>query len=583
VNLRAKLFLFLIGLIATLVLLANVVINRVVVEEAKERLAQQLAASEPVYRAVLETRTRLLAGAIASIAGTDYVKRVLGLLYAAPDPTAARETVRDLARDLLGSQLDQAEVLFVADGEGRIVVADTLKARGVTVPAQLPLPLPLHENGRPIIRTGFHLLGSRLFQLASIPVLVQSAEGGRGKVLAILAAGYQVTPEVATSLGKVTLGHVLVFVGSTLYASTLPSDQKPLSHPSRLDEEGRIRKVEVAGTPYMAFVEPLRDLMGQEIGSLILLQSLESAVQTARAIQQWLIILGIGTLLFGGLMSFVLTRAVVTPLERLDRAATELGRGNYDYSIGASGSDEVGRLANTFNQMRTSLQAQPELIQRERLSAIGQTVNSIVHDLRNPLSVIQFRVELLRYDKAVAAQHEKELLALAEAGSRMATMIEELLEFSRGEAQLETVPCPVGKVVEEALGNLGLSWAHQFPIEVQGDMSLKVWADQGKLARALVNLIQNAGEAMEGKGTVEIRAQAVGSMVQLEVADDGPGIPPAIRDRLFEPFVTAGKTGGTGLGLSIVKKVVERHGGQITFQTQSGVGTCFVLELPLAA
>jgi len=329
VNLRTKLFLFLIGLVATLVLLANAVINRVVVQEAKERLAQQLAASEPVYRLVLETRTRLLAGAIQSIAGTDYVKRVLGLLYAAPDPAAARETVRDLARDLLGTHLDQADVLFVADGEGRIVVADTLKVRGVTFPAKLPLAVPLHENGRPIIRTGFQLLGDRLFQLASIPVLVQSAEQGGAKVLAILAAGYQVTPEVATSLGKVTLGHVLVFVGSTLYASTLPSDQNPLSRPvpSTADEEGRIRKVEVAGTPYMAFVEPLRNLMGQEIGSLMLLQSLESAVQTALGIQRWLIILGIGTLLLGGLMSFVLTRAVVTPLERLDRAATELGAG----------------------------------------------------------------------------------------------------------------------------------------------------------------------------------------------------------------------------------------------------------------
>lgn len=243
----------------------------------------------------------------------------------------------------------------------------------------------------------------------------------------------------------------------------------------------------------------------------------------------------------------------------------------------------MGRLANTFNQMRVSLQAtQRELIQRERLSAIGQTASSIVHDLRNPLSVIQLRVELMRQDTEMAARHEKPLLALAEAGNRMASMIEELLEFSRGEAPLETVPCPVGKIVEEALGNLSLSWTGQFPVEVEGDMSLKVWADQGKLARALVNFVQNSGEAMEGKGKVEIRAQAVGSVVQLEVADNGPGIPPAIRDRIFEPFVTAGKRRGTGLGLSIVKKVVERHGGRMTFETQSGVGTRFIVELPLA-
>ncbi len=157
-NLRARLFLLLIGLVTTLVVLAVVMTNQVVVGEAKRRMAQQLAAAEPLYRSVWETRTRLLVGAIESIAGTDYVKRVLGLLYASPDPAAARETVRDLARELLGRQLDQADLLFVADGAGRIVVADTLKAPQVPPPRQLPLAPPFVENGRAVTRTGFLFL-----------------------------------------------------------------------------------------------------------------------------------------------------------------------------------------------------------------------------------------------------------------------------------------------------------------------------------------------------------------------------------------------------------------------------------------
>jgi signal transduction histidine kinase len=586
VNLRAKLFLFLIGLVATLLLLAAVVINRVVVGEATERLAQQLAAAEPLYRSVWETRTRLLAGATESIGGTDYVKRVLGLLYESPDPAAARETIRDMARDLLGRQLGQADVLLVADGEGRIVVADTLKVSGLSVPRQIPIAPSLHQDGRPVIRTGFQLLGKRLFQLASVPVLVHSAERGQQKVLAILATGYEVTPEVATSLAKATQGHLLIFVGSTLYASTLPAVQEPFPSPlvpASENKKSSVRKVEVAGKQYMAFVEPLRGLTGQQIGSLVLLQSLEGAVQLARAIQRWLIILGAATLLFGGLLSFVLTRAVVTPLERLDRAAAELGRGNYTYEVGVTGRDEVGRLAETFNQMRASLRAtQRELVRRERLSAIGQMASSIVHDLRNPLAIVRLGVEFLRGDKAVTAQYEKELRDLSEASSRMATMIGELLEFSKGESPLERVPCPVGRIVEEALRSLRGPQADTFPVDVQGDMSLMVLADPGRMARALVNLIQNAVDAIEGKGKVEVRAQAAGPMVRLEVADNGPGIPPDIRDELFEPFVTAGKKGGTGLGLTIVKKVVERHEGRVTFQTESGVGTRFVVELPVA-
>lgn len=584
-NLRARLFLLLIGLVTTLVVLAVVMTNQIVVGEAKRRTAQQLAAAEPLYRSVWETRTRLLVGAIESIAGTDYVKRVLGLLYASPDPAAARETVRDLARELLGRQLDQADLLFVADGAGRIVVADTLKAPQVPPPRQLPLAPPFVENGRAVTRTGFLFLGNRLVQLATVPVLVHTSERAEPGVMAILATGYEVTAEVATSLGKATLGHVLIFVGPTLYASTLPVKDPSVAAPAfpSADQADRVRTVEVDGTEYMAFVEPLRGLTGQPVGALVLLQSLESALQLARAIQKWLIILGVGALVLGGVLSFFLTRAVVTPLEKLDRAATELGRGNYEYWIGVSGHDEVGRLAATFIQMRASLRAvQQELVQRERLSAIGQTASSIVHDLRNPLTVLRFGLDVLRSDLTTTARHEKSIQGLSEAVDQMETMIEELLEFSRGETQLDPVPCPVGGIVERAME--GLRWPSTWKpwVEVQGEMSLKVLADQRRISRVLVNLIRNAVEAMEGMGRVEIRAQAAGPMVRIEVADNGPGIPLAIRERVFEPFVTAGKRGGTGLGLAIVKRVVENHGGHVMFQTESGVGTRFILDLPAA-
>lgn len=162
-NLRARLFLLLIGLVTTLVVLAVVMTNQVVVGEAKRRMAQQLAAAEPLYRSVWETRTRLLVGAIESIAGTDYVKRVLGLLYASPDPAAARETVRDLARELLGRQLDQADLLFVADGAGRIVVADTLKAPQVRRRGSSRSPRHSWRMAGPLPAPGFCFSGSGSF------------------------------------------------------------------------------------------------------------------------------------------------------------------------------------------------------------------------------------------------------------------------------------------------------------------------------------------------------------------------------------------------------------------------------------
>jgi signal transduction histidine kinase len=189
---------------------------------------------------------------------------------------------------------------------------------------------------------------------------------------------------------------------------------------------------------------------------------------------------------------------------------------------------------------------------------------------------------MLRSDPATAARHEKPIQALWEAIDEMETMIEELLEFSRGETQLDPRPCPVGGIVTRAMESLRWPTAWKSCVEVHGEMGLRVLVDPQRMSRALVNVIRNAVEAMEGMGRVEVRAQPAGPLVRIEVADNGPGIPPAIRDRVFEPFVTAGKRGGTGLGLAIVKRVVESHGGHVTFQTESGVGTRFILDLPAA-
>lgn len=586
-SIRTRIFLLVMGLIATLISLAVVVINRVVVEQARERLIQQLTLAEPLYRSVWETRTRLLVEATQAIAGTAYVKRVLGLLYETRDPAAARATIRDMARDLLGRHLDQADLLFVVDGDGRIIVADTLKVSVVSLPARFPVVPPLHAGGRPVPRVGFELLENQLFQFASVPVLLDSADRQEPKVLAILATGYRISPEFVTALANVTGGHVLIFVGRTLHASTLPSS------PSHLDfgsmGKGLIQKVEVGGKQYVAFHEPLQDLTGLQIGSVVLLQSLESAVQLARSIQRWFILLGTGVVLVGGILTFLLTRAVVTPLMRLDRAAAELGRGNYDYEIGISGRDEVGRLAKTFHQMRASLQtSQRKLLQSEKLAAMGSLLAGVAHELNNPLSVVTARAYLLRSQSVGNGSLMEQATKIIDAANHCARIVTNFLALARQHPP-ERTQVLLNQIVHGALELLAYPLKTDnvaVRLDLASDIPV-IWADPHQLHQVLVNLIVNAHQAMRESPLprrlfIASQSDPARRRVRLEVADTGPGIPPEIEERIFEPFFTTKLLGqGTGLGLSLCRGIIENHGGTIAVKSQLGRGAVFAIELPV--
>ncbi len=223
-----------------------------------------------------------------------------------------------------------------------------------------------------------------------------------------------------------------------------------------------------------------------------------------------------------------------------------------------------------------------ERVHKEKLSLIGEMAGSLMHDLRTPVQVILSSVDLLKMthpaDPDVADCCQKMQVQC----DRLVAMAGELLEFSKGETKLHLERTDTTTLLrqfvsfnEEAFRPVGVV----FNVE---DEPAEIEVDSMRLLRVLQNLANNAVEALGSKpgGQVDVRAWVRDSMLFLTVRDNGPGIPSQVRERMFDPFVTHGKKGGTGLGLAIVKNVITAHRGKITFETEAGQGTEFLIRVP---
>ncbi|MGB8167023.1 MAG: ATP-binding protein [Chthoniobacteraceae bacterium] len=224
-----------------------------------------------------------------------------------------------------------------------------------------------------------------------------------------------------------------------------------------------------------------------------------------------------------------------------------------------------------------------EVIQAERLGLLGRFAQSIVHDFKNPLNMIGFAADAAAAEDASPEMRAEVKAIIRKQVDRMANMIGELLEFTRGTAATvrlkplnyhALIHDVMREIETESTGrNVELTCVNQPP-------DVTIAADATRLMRVFFNLIHNAIEMMPQGGRVLLRSSADEKHVTTEIEDTGPGIAPEIAARLFQPFATHGKAHGTGLGLSICKRIIEDHGGQITARSEPGHGAIFVFTLP---
>ncbi len=295
-----------------------------------------------------------------------------------------------------------------------------------------------------------------------------------------------------------------------------------------------------------------------------------------------------------GLLFFITTN-VVRRLMLLINVVEKTGRGSYPHlSLPRSkgnAHDEVGVLIDKFNEMEDQLalheaeleQTNRELMQARKLAAIGTLASGVAHELNNPLNNIYLSAQVLARE---AGEHctsgAKEAVSdIVGQTERVKRIVGDLLEFARGREPHFT-PVELQGLISGAYRRLGSTRNIEnvrFSLDVDPPQ-IVIAADEGQLEQVFNNLLANAVDAMEGRGSLSVRARRNEGSAIVEVSDTGRGIPPESVDKIFEPFFTT-KDRGTGLGLAIVYNIVKKHGGDITVESEEGKGTTFTITLPL--
>ncbi|MFN4041314.1 MAG: sensor histidine kinase [Brevundimonas sp.] len=285
--------------------------------------------------------------------------------------------------------------------------------------------------------------------------------------------------------------------------------------------------------------------------------------------------------LAGGLLYAALAYLVVQPLRRVTKAIERFAAD--PESAGEPPSprrDEIGRvereLARMQDEVRQSLRA------RARLVALGEAVAKINHDLRNMLTSAQMASERLA---ASADPHvAKALPRLERALGRASTLARNVLDYGKSEEPApQKVRLALATAVRTAAEDAGLD-PQGVRLKTRLPARMMVEADADQLHRILVNLMRNARQAIEAagleEGVIEVSAQEAGGRCLIRLTDNGPGIPPRLAERLFEPFVSGKASDGTGLGLTISRELAALHGGDLRLVETSERGAVFELALP---
>ena len=400
-------------------------------------------------------------------------------------------------------------------------------------------------------------------------------------------------------------GKVAAFSGrSDLQGKMLddPISQRALQAPAPLVQE--LFGVETTVRGYDVANPVFAPNSAKKWGTIRLGFSLQRVYERIYHTRLTLLWLSLGAIICGTSLAIILALWVSRPIRQLVAGVQAFTRGSYDYPLQVGTHDEIGYLACTFAQMRTSLQRhlaslaeeqhrlkeansclqqmQQRLIQSERLATVGKMAAWVAHEINNPLAIIKTSVRILQNQSQEDSPTIRRLHSIDGEVSRIAHILRELLDCSPASSTQEVVD--VNAVIHSLEPLLAPALqSEQISLRVVLEPELpQVCMASDRLKQVLFNIIRNAEDAMSEGGDLVIQTTRQGDRIQVRITDTGGGIPPEHLGQVFAPFFTTkGHEGGKGLGLAISYGLVASANGHIEVESEVGKGSMFRVSLPV--
>jgi two-component system NtrC family sensor kinase len=362
---------------------------------------------------------------------------------------------------------------------------------------------------------------------------------------------------------------------------------------------------------YITAYEPIKNIENEIIGILYVGMLEKPYIDTTNRVMSTFIFMALLFIVLLLVILYFATSRIINPVQKMVIATKKIAKGDLSHRVEVRSKDEVGYLADSFNQMTKNLKVanekliewgktleqkveertkelkemQGHLIQSEKLASLGKLAAGIAHEINNPLGGILIYSHLLLEDVDKNSPHYENLNKIVKETSRCKDIVKGLLEFARPK-EPETSQINIDDIVESSLAIMERQALFQnIKIKKSYTSDLpKIVADSAQLQQVFMNIILNAAEAMDGNGVLSLSTSLDGDKKYIEVkfSDTGHGIKEEDMKRLFEPFFSTKEVGkGTGLGLAISYSIIQKHQGTIEVQSRVGKGSTFTVKLPV--
>jgi signal transduction histidine kinase len=477
-------------------------------------------------------------------------------------------------------RLAGSDLFLLADAEGRVVALDATQKGLNRQDAEDHLRTSMTDE----MESAWWYSGGRLYWVFLRPIL--AGNGSNAKVLGLVAIGYETNTRIAEQLGLVAGSKIVLLADNRIIASTFSPDIESVIQKRILAKEivpsTKTTEVDLGDDSYQVAQVTLQANPPLPVQCYVFI-SLTQPMAFMRQLNRTILVVGLTAILLASLLLRFVSGTITDPLSNLVAGVRALAAGDYTYAITPRGSSEAVELAESFSKMRGELLAfQRKQIETERVAAMGRAANSISHDLRHHLAAVVANAEFLYEAEKLRLDRHDVYKEIQAASEQMTELLDSLRDLAREQRDISPVNASIDQSVRRAIDAARARPElrdREISVRTEGDMAGVF--DPQKIERALLNLVVNACEAVPNReGKIAFDIVSLPESFEIRISDNGPGIPDAIRNNLFEPFVSAGKPNGTGLGLAIVSKIIADHGGAVCVESTSAHGTTFLVKLP---